>query len=320
MSPTAADPARTADETAAHICDRNGLERATTFAAIGQLIGLLADSPHARGYRDLGGTFYEHVGRARSALPPAARAEIFNLILARLAGEFEARFSRARLPESLLPYYRENIARILERASAGTAWADSPHDDVFLKDLGILRMTLIPCASHLVFRNSGVPRSLVLRQTPATVLRALGFFALRAGGFRPFLENHVHPAMLDHFHPGGRERCLELVAQLLECWTDTLGLMGLSWYYDPVVGRISPRLAYLHDVPAAGGALFLPAGGGAEVAGDATAKSATRRELFRRGEYSPTRYLMAWCRRDLLRWRERRNGVEAAGQDASTGN
>ncbi|ATE62681.1 hypothetical protein CCZ27_14090 [Thauera sinica] len=260
---------------------------------------MLSDAAPARGYRDLPAPFYAHVGNALAATPGSGH-DLLNLILVDLAGEFAQRFERARLPMPLLPYYRENIDRILQRAISGHAWAGSPHSDIFLKDLGILCMTLIPCASHLVFRNSGVPRSLLLRQTPRRLISALGFFGFRTSGFSPFLENHVHPAMLTHFNPAGRETCFGLVARLLECWPDSKGLIGLSWYYDPQVRRISPHLAYLHDTPAREGALFLPAGTGPDVAGDATATSRTRRALHERGEYTPTRYLMAWSRGDIL--------------------
>lgn len=300
MRASSTSASQAARDAAAQICDRSGLNPATASETARRLIALLPHTQTARGYRDLGAAFYEQTTAAQAALQSATRGDILNLIVTELATDFDARFARARLPESLLPYYQENLSRILNRAATDASWASSPHNDIFLKDLGILRMTLIPCASHLVFRNSGVPRRLVLRQAPKALFRALCFFAFRAGGFQPFLENHVHPAMLTHFNPAGRERCFQLVAQLLERWPESKGLMGLSWYYDPRVGQISSHLGYLHDVPAHGGALFLPAGSGPEVAGDATAKSSTRRKLVQRGDYTPTRYLMAWARRDIL--------------------
>jgi hypothetical protein len=189
---------------------------------------------------------------------------------------------------------------MLARARGPERWARGVGDDIFLKDLGILRAALVPCASHVVFRRSGVPRRLLLSQRPLAMIRALAYFGLRCGGVAPFLENHVHPAMLAHFNPEGRERCYQLVAELLRRWPDSRGLMGLSWYYDPAVSAISPHLAYLRDVPERGGALFLPAGEGEDVVRVAIATSATRRRLYESGGYRPTRYLMAWSRRGLL--------------------
>ena len=116
---------------------------------------------------------------------------------------------------------------------------------------------------------------------------------------RPFLENRVHLQMLDEFNPAGRERCYRMVARLLERWPESKGLIGASWYYDPAVGRISANLAYLHDVPAAQGAVFLRIG--AEPNSGALARSETRRRLHQAGRCWPTTYLMVWSRADILR-------------------
>ena len=288
----------------AFVCDRMGLRPAEAHQLAAQLFAALEQpgqraNPH--GYTDLPAAFHLQASAfIHSAASPSA-SRLLDLVLIELVRQFAPLFSKAGLPDSLLPYYHENITRILQRACNHDAWARSSRDDIFLKDLGILRMWLIPCASHLVFRNSGVPRSLVMRQRPDRMLRALAFFGLNSRGFSPFLENHVHPQMLAHFTPEGRKRCYALVAELLQRWPESRGLMGLSWYYDPVVRTISPRLAYLRDVPEQHGALFLPAGSGPDVASGATATSLARKKLYESGAYRPTRYLMAWSRRDLLR-------------------
>lgn len=260
-----------------------------------------ANLDQGTGYRDLPPRFGELIHEAQTDQHKENLSALVDLVLVTLASDFDTRFRRAELPRSLLPYYAQNIDRILQRAAQGKPWAHTIHDDIFLKDLGILRMTLIPCASHLIYRHSGVPRSLTLRQSPTQILSAISFFGLRCHGFAPFIENHVHLAMLEHFNPAGREQCYRLVAELLERWPENRGLMGLSWYYDPAVSRISPHLAYLHDVPESGGALFLPAGSGPDVIGGATSTSRSRRKLFEEGSYTPTRYLMAWSRDDILR-------------------
>lgn len=291
-----------ADEAWAAVCEQSSLAAGDAQQLARTLIATLEcgnqETP-PRGYTDLPTGFHEQAAALSLGVSPAAPRAL-DLVLIALVREFDQRFSKAALPESLLPYYRENIGRILQRAILPEAWARSSHDDIFLKDLGILRMWLIPCASHLVFRNSGVPRSLILRQRPTHLIRALAFFGLRAGGFAPFLENHVHPQMLAHFNAEGRERCYELVAELLERWPDNRGLMGLSWYYDPIVSTISPRLAYLRDVPEQHGALLLPAGSGPDVVSGATTTSKTRKKLYEAGTYQPSRYLMVWSRRDML--------------------
>lgn len=293
-----------ANEAWAAVCAQMALNGRNAHQLAAEMLAALEGGDHLpapRGYTDLPTDFHTRAAAAiRSASSPVA-LRVLDLALIALIRQFDERFMRAALPESLLPYYHENISRILQRATRPEPWARTSHDDIFLKDLGILRMWLLPCASHLIFRHSGVPRSLALRQHPGNLIRALAFFGLRSHGFAPFIENHVHPAMLSHFNPQGRRRCYELVTELLERWPESRGLMGISWYYDPAVRVISPRLAYLRDEPERGGALFLPAGTGPDAIAGAIATSTTRRQLYEEGRYLPTRYLMAWSRADLMR-------------------
>lgn len=258
------------------------------------------EPPAGHGYQALPERFRNLIARASADKALDAVSALLDLVLVSFFEQFDERFDRAGLPESLLPYYRENLDRMLARAESGKAWATSSSHDVFIKDLGIVRMTLIPCASHLIFRTSGIPRSLLLRQRPLDVIRGLSFVGLRSHGFAPFMENHVHTEMLQHFNAEGRETCYRLVADLLQRWPENRGLIGLSWYYDPVVPTISPHLAYLRTVPAEGGALFLPAGTGTDVVRGATSTSARRRAQYESGKYTPKRYLMAWAKRDIL--------------------
>lgn len=284
------------------VCASLDVDKAEARVAVRAWVDELdREQPTPTGYSRLPAAFVSRLQAAVGAAKHPQALRWLDLILLELASQFEARFEQAALPDELRPEFHENFERMVARASATQGWARGTDDDIFLKDLGIARMTLLPCASHLIFRHSGVPRRLVVRQRPADVVRALGFLGLHCRGFAPFLENHVHIAMLRHFNAEGRERCYRLVAKLLERWPDSRGLMGLSWYYDPAVARISPRLAYLREVPLQGGALFLPAGCGRDAAAGAIATSRTRRRLYEAGEYRPTWYLMVWARQDLLR-------------------
>lgn len=268
-------------------------------ARIKNLLDLLDKSNQRLGYRDLPAGFDE-----------ALRTDEFgkidfqnriNLLMLELVLHFEKRYELSRLPEVFIPVFQDNINRILRQIITGSQKINSINDDIFLKDLGILRMTLIPCVSHLVFRNSGVPRRSIIQQPLSRIIQALTFF-IRAKGFRPFMENHVHPAMLDQFNAQGREHCYRLIAELFRYWPECKGLMGSSWYYDPVVSIISPRLAYLRCVPEQNGALFLYAGTGPDVIQGSISKSSTRRQLFNEGNYQPRRYLMVWLREDIQRY------------------
>jgi hypothetical protein len=154
--------------------------------------------------------------------------------------------------------------------------------------------------SHVVCRYSGIPRSTLLRpRNLASGASARVVFALR-GQLRPLIANHVHPEMTDRFDPAGREACYRLVCALLGHWPDSAGLVGTSWYYDRVVGDISPHLAYLRKVPAERGALFLDVGAPAEARADAVFRSERRRARVEDGTYKPRTVMMVWPRQALL--------------------
>ena len=87
-------------------------------------------------------------------------------------------------------------------------------------------------------------------------------------------------------------------------------MFGGSWFYDPVVSQISPRLAYLSDVPKQGGAKFFLAAKSGDFAHDAISTSPSRRKLFDEGRYKPASYMMIWSKNAQIYW-ARQNSVIA---------
>lgn len=222
------------------------------------------------------------------------------LILLDLIETFPGRVACSGLTAPFLPEFHGQLNRILTAIETMDDQLLSLDSDLFLKDLGLCRMILIPCVTHLIYRHAGVPRRLVLSQRLPGMIRALWFLGTRTGGARPFLENHVHLSMRAEFTEDGRKRCYRLVAELLRLWPEARGLVGSSWYYDPVIPRISPRIGYLRLGPERAGALFLENGGGAAARG-ALSRSPTRRRLHDEGRYEPRNYFMIWARRDIIR-------------------
>ena len=89
---------------------------------------------------------------------------------------------------------------------------------------------------------------------------------------------------------------------MLEMNPDIKGVFGSSWWYDPEVERITPRIGYLRQRPLQNGATVFRMGSDQAAIINATGFSRLRRELYDKGEYLPTNYLMAWARDDLLGW------------------
>jgi hypothetical protein len=258
---------------------------------VDQAIALLDRVMPGRRYQDLPPELYELAAAGELFLP---------LLTARLlAGTFARRLIRP-VPDAVLPELRRQAMRILALD------APSLEDDTFRKDLSICLLLSFPCVAQVVEETGIIPRRALLGGGPAQALRLGAWFAatgLRSGGY---LEIHTHTPMLGDFNPAGWERCYELVAELLKTRPDCLGMIGGSWFYDPTLGRISPRLTYLTTMPIRGGAFRVRLGASQEDAALATATSPTRRALVETGAYVPARWLLIWPRRALLTWAARR--------------
>jgi hypothetical protein len=91
-----------------------------------------------------------------------------------------------------------------------------------------------------------------------------------------------------------------MVAEMLERHEEIKGMFGASWFYDPQLENISPRLMYLQKIPLAGGAQMFYMG--ADRTGNALAKSKTRLKLYEEGRYRPQEYMLVWPRKELMAW------------------
>jgi len=78
------------------------------------------------------------------------------------------------------------------------------------------------------------------------------------------------------------------------------GVYGTSWYYDPKVEEVSPKLAYIREIGKRFEVRFFYMGTNEHCINDATLKSPTRRKLFQEGKYLPTNYLLIVPRRKLI--------------------
>lgn len=212
-----------------------------------------------------------------------------------------SRLETAFAKSGLHPEFRlqaiDSIHRILDQIAAGTAWA-TIHDDAFMKDLGIVRLSVLAAVAQLIYPYSGMMLAPLVRAG----LGALAFVYGRCGGRVPFLEIHTHKTMMgQYFNPTGWDETYRLLALALPSFPHARGMLGISWFYDPQLERISPRLNYLRDVPLAHCARLVPVGTSEDAVALATSASATRRDLHARGEYTPISNALIWARQDILR-------------------
>ena len=266
-------------------------------ALVDRLIADLDNTMGGRGYADIPDDLRATVDR---------RPDFAALLVAKLLADAPARAAARSVPAALLPELLRHSERILATYTEGLPACDWLEDDVFLKDLSICRLDSFAAVSQVIEQGARIPVGDILKGAPSHALR-LGR-TLAANGFRKgsYLENHTHTPMLDGFHPTGWDDCYLLAAQLLEARPDHLGMIGASWFYDPDLAILSPRLGYLTEVPRNGGAIFFRVGSDQSDIDLATATSPTRRRLVESGLYRPTRYLMIWPRKAMLAWAAKR--------------
>ncbi len=273
------------------------LGQACTNAPIQEVAKALDATDPWLGYRYIPPTVMQKWFSVRGEIGENGFADYLRLLLQYFIAQYSQTVSALSLPSAFIDEIEKVFRRMLRQCVDATLPA-SPEDDRYLKDLAIARGRMIPCVSHLIYRYSGVPRRAVFAQPWSRLPKLLAFFGSH-GGFRPFLENHVHLAMLDEFNVEGRQRCYRMVAELLRMWPESKGLIGASWYYDPRVREISPKLAYLYEEPAKHGARFMKIASEGPKS-DAFVRSVRRRHLFESGAYVPTIYLMVWPRAEIL--------------------
>ena len=178
-------------------------------------------------------------------------------------------------------------------------------EDFFLKDMCFVLGGSVPCGAQVVELYSHVSLYRALR----SIVRIENFNSIidffKNGGPGRWFRVHTEARYLAEFNENGWENCYFRIAQLLKKYQDTKGLVGTSWFYDPQLVKISPRLSYLQRVPLDNGAFRVRHRGSSLDIERATLRSETRRRLYEDGLYRPICYSIFWPRQELLEWASR---------------
>lgn len=205
-----------------------------------------------------------------------------------------------KLPARVRAQQIRQLQRIAEDDDDTADWLQIDND-IFHKEFGIATLRLYVAGAQLVDFRCGIPRSIVLkggmRSLPENVAKIL-----RLGGFRKYFQVHTHKFMLDAFNEEGWNECYLCCAELYGLHPEVLGMYGSSWFYDPAIDEISPRLSYLRAIPLTGGAELFFVEEGGSASDNSLATSATRRKLYEEGKYSPKSYMLAWGKSSQIAW------------------
>lgn len=204
------------------------------------------------------------------------------------------------LPPRVQRHQLVQFSRLLIQQSVPEGWS-SLESDIFQKDFGLASLRLYAAAAQLIDLRCGLTRSILFRSGVQGLGKGLRVL-VECGGFRPMLQIHTHTEYLDEFNEAGWEECYRTCAEIYSAHPEILGMFGGSWFYDPQLRKISPRLAYLMDTPCRAGAHLLLTDKEGDFVHDAIATSPSRRKLFEEGKYKPFRYTLVWSKRAQSQW------------------
>ena len=226
--------------------------------------------------------------------------------------EMPARVPAADLPPASLELYPDWIGRL---ADFLTAAADPYDRDFWAKDVRLSLVLSVPGArTQMIDLSSPLGPGQVLRHAREgwgwSVIPAYA----AAQAWKPWLEAHTESRELSDFNEAGWDRAWATGAEILKRRPEMAGMLGSSWFYDPPLETISPRLAYLRLNPLRHGAFMVHQGPGDIHTQRAATSSPTRAALIEKGEYVARSWIVAWPRAALIKWADarKRSMAEAA--------
>lgn len=259
--------------------------------------------------------FDQPAHRAEEALAdafgPALTDDHRRALVAHWALEMPRRIAAETLPRVVRQLYPEWIDRL---AAFLTAAADPYDRDFWAKDVRISLVLSVPGArTQMIDLSSPMGPGQVLRHAREgwgwSVIPAYA----AAQAWKPWLEVHTESRELSDFNEAGWDRAWATAAEILKRRPEMAGMLGSSWFYDPPLETISPRLAYLRLNPLRHGAFMVHQGPGDIHTQRAATSSPTRKALIEAGEYTARSWIVAWPRTALIRWAQGREpAAEAA--------
>lgn len=242
----------------------------------------------------------------RDAFGPALTDNHRRALIALWALEMPARVPAADLPPAVLDLYPEWIQRL---ADFLTAAADPYDRDFWAKDVRIALVLSVPGArTQMIDLSSPMGPGQVLRHAREGWGWSVVPAYAAAQAWKPWLEVHTESRELSDFNEAGWDRAWATAAEILRRRPHMAGMLGSSWFYDPPLEQISPRLAYLRLNPLKHGAFMVHQGPGEIHTIRASTSSPTRKALIEEGRYTARSWIVAWPRAALIRWADARKG------------
>jgi hypothetical protein len=170
----------------------------------------------------------------------------------------------------------------------------------FVLDVMVCTLRSIPVGGAWIAEIRSVGLSPFFGGGVKQLFSYLYFIIFKAHGFSPYLTTHTVARTLRHFNEHQMNLTYLRMVELMKRNPRIKGLYRRSWFLDPNLEEMSPKLGYLIKVPLQNGARLFPAGSTKNDIKYALAVSRIRRRLYEEGKYLPTGYAYIWPRKEFL--------------------
>lgn len=237
-------------------------------------------------------------------------------LVATWALELPERAKAADLPPEVhinYPFWLDRLAEFLTAAAASGEPYDADH---WAKDVRFVLALSVPGARTQTIDLSSPmgPRQVLQNGLGGHGWSQAAAYMKAEGWKRPWLEVHTESRHTQDFTEEGWDQAWATAGAICKRRPELAGMIGSSWFYDPPLETISPRLAYLRKNPLASGAFIIHQGPGEVHSQRCGATSPTRRAMIESGEYTPRSWLVAWPKSSLIPWSDAWFARKAGGE------
>ena len=224
----------------------------------------------------------------------------FKLALCCFISDSLERLKQKNLTDEILHLYHEWFNWVLDDFSKQPDDYYDHHCDSFGIDVMVCSLRNVPIGGAWIveFRNVGLRP--LFSGGVKQFFSYLYFIIFKAHGFSPYVTTHTAARTLRHFNEHEMNLTYMRIVELMKLNPRIKGFYRRSWFLDPNLEDISPRLGYMRKVPLQNGAKLFAAGTKEGDIKNAIAVSRTRRRLYEEGKYLPTGYALIWPRKDFL--------------------
>jgi hypothetical protein len=230
------------------------------------------------------------------------------IMLSRLVELNENQIDELICPDGVKLLVHREFQRIRQCASNGDSEYFNLADYKLLADFQIACFARLPVGVEHI-EIGGLPRSLLFRGDFRQACQVLRIFW--SAGFRPpYYVSHLAQTIIPFrfsldYSLEARLATYRNIAACLEMNPRIRGLIGGSWWFDPKIRTISPRLPDFAKIMLDNGAVLLRYGKSPSALHNALYNSPVRQKLYNEKKYTPQDYFVVWLRDPLIAWARR---------------